>query len=359
MTYAASVPLVPSDTLWFYSGPVPTATSLAHRQGLIEKSIEPTGFQARPLSDARDPSLRAQHFYQDIKTLVREGGNVFPIYTRARNLAQRGYDNTVVVGLTWVDEVQVLLARPGLGFAAHGIGALKGKRLGLSHTPAEIDVWQAMALRGYETALKLAGLSFDDVTLTRLKAPDLRFQPHARRGDNGSRVTEGALLRGEVDVIYARGSAAILLQKEHGLEVVLDINALDDPRLRVNNGTPRLVTVHRHLLDDHPELVTGYLKALRQAGQWASANPDDVVAALADDTDTTPDSVRRGYGPRLGHIFDINMNAARVAALQDQVDFLHCHGLIETRFDVEKWVDTTPLVQSAQAVHSEARLAHA
>ncbi|WP_140984737.1 ABC transporter substrate-binding protein [Asticcacaulis tiandongensis] len=347
MTYHSTIPLVPSDTLWFYSGPVPTATSLAHRQDFLGKYTQGTGFQLKPLKEARDVTLRAQHFHHDIKTLVREGGNVFPIFNRARNLAQRGYDNTVVIGLTWVDEVQVLLARPGLGFDGQGIGALKGKRLGLSHTPAEVDVWQAMALRGFDTALKLAGLTFEDVILSRIKGPDLRFQPYARRGDNGSRVTEEALLRGEIDVIYARGAAAIQLQQAHNLEVVLDINALDDPKLRVNNGTPRLLTVHRHLLDDHPDLVTRYLKALRVAGQWASEHPREVVEILAEDTDSTPESVRRGYGPRLEHIFDIKLNSARVAALQDQVDFLHRFGLIEIRFDVGAWINTSPLVQSS------------
>lgn len=347
MTYHSTIPLVPSDVLWFYSGPVPTATSLAYRQNFLGKYTQGTGFELKSLNEARDMALRAQHFHHDIKTLVREGGNVFPIYNRARNLAQRGYDNTVVVGLTWVDEVQVLLARPGLGFEGQGIGALKGKRLGLSKTAAEVDVWQAMALRGYDTALKLAGLDFDDVVLSRVKGPDVRFQPYVHRGDNGSRITEEALLRGEVDVIYARGAAAIRLQQAHNLDVVLDINALDDPKLRINNGTPRLVTVHRHLLDDHAELVTLYLKALRMAGHWASEHPDEVVQALAEDTDSTPENVRRGYGPRLEHIFDINLNTARVAALQDQVDFLHRFGLIETRFDVENWIDTSPLVHSS------------
>jgi len=347
MSYPAIIPLVPPDTLWFYSGPVPTATSLAHRQGLFKKEIEPTGFSVRPLNEARDPALRAQHFYQDIKTLVREGGNVFPIFTRARNLARQGYDNTVVVGLTWVDEVQVLLARPGLGFDKEGVAALRGRRLGLSHSTAEIDVWETMALRAYDTALRIAGLSFDDVTLTRLRAPDLRFQPYAKRGDNGSRVTEDALLRDEVDVIYARGAAAILFQRAHGFEVVLDINALEDPRQRINNGTPRVVTVHKHLLDDHPELVVNYLRALRQARRWAEEHPEDVAAALADDTDTTVESVRRGYGPRLGHIFDVNLNAIRVEALQDQVDFLCRSGFIETGFDVREWINTDPLIRSA------------
>src|SRR5690606_23170654 len=99
----------------------------------------------------------------------------------------------------------------------------------------DVDVWQAMALRGYDTALRLVGLSLNDVTLVPLRAPDLRFQTYAARGDNGSRVTEQALLNGEVDVIYARGAAAVLFQQKHDLDVVIDLNQLDNPQQRVNN----------------------------------------------------------------------------------------------------------------------------
>ncbi|MDV6330768.1 ABC transporter substrate-binding protein [Asticcacaulis sp. 201] len=332
------IPLVPSDTVWLTRGPFPTGTAIGLKQGWFEAAFAPYGYKVSTLQDSRQPALRSQHFYHGIKTLIREGGNVHPLWTRADNLKRDGRDHTVVVGLTWLDEVQVLLARPGEG------ESLQGKRLGLSKAAGEIDVWRAMALRAFDTALAREGLTLDDVTLTDVVAPPLNWQNQSRIGGTGSQVTERALLAGEVDIIYAKGSNAILFQQAHGLDVVLDINSIDDPTLRVNNGTPRPITVHRHLLDDHPDLVKAHLQVLNAATDWAVRHAPAVADVIAVETSTTPESVRRGYGPRLSNSFDVNLNAARVDALQSQADFLYRHNLIDARVDVHDWIDFGPLL---------------
>ena len=335
---APIIPLVPSDTVWLSRGPFPTGTAIALDQGWFEEAFGAFGYKVKTLQDSREPALRSQHFYHDIKTLIREGGNVHPLWTRADNLKREGRDHTVVVGLTWHDEVQVLLGRPG---ATH---SLRGKRLGLSRAAGEIDVWRAMALRAYDTALKLEGLTFDDVVLTDVQAPPLQWQNQNRIGGTGSQVTEKALLDGEVDVVFVKGSNAVLFQQTHGLEVILDLNRLDDPTLRVNNGTPRPITVHRHLLDDHPHLVKTHLQVLNAAALWAQSHEETVAGVIATETTTTADSVRRGYGPRFTGSFDVNLNPARVDALQSQADFLFHHKLIDAPVNVSDWIDIAPLL---------------
>lgn len=337
-----TIPLVAPDTVWLTRGPFPTGTAIGLRLGWFEQAFGRHGYKVNTLQDARQPGLRAQHFYHHIKTLIREGGNVFPLWNRASRTEGESWDNTVVVGLTWLDEVQVLLARPGSGIRT--VDDLKGRRLGLSKAPGEIDVWRAMALRGFDSALKLAGLTLGDAILTDVPAPPIAWHDQSRVNGTGSLVTEQALLRGDVDVIYAKGAHAILLQRMHGLDVVLDLNSLDDPALRVNNGTPRPITVHRHLLDDHPHLVTAHLQVLNAAAAWARHHPDEVVEIIAEETGTTPASVARGYGPRLTGSFDVNLNAARVEAFQSQADFLHRHALIPNPVDVGAWIDTGPLL---------------
>ncbi|MFT4075792.1 MAG: ABC transporter substrate-binding protein [Asticcacaulis sp.] len=341
-----TIPLVPADTVWLTRGPVPTVTAIGLQQGWFDQAFARHGFNMQTLEAASDAALRSQHLYHDIKTLIREGGNVLPLWSRAHNLATRGYDNTVVVGLTWVDEVQVLLARPGLGLGDGDLSALKGKVLGLSNAPGEINHWRAMALRGFETALDLAGLGFEDVVLKDIDAPPIRWQDQARIGGTGSEVTEAALLAGEVDVIYAKGAPAVALQKKHNLDVVLDINSLDDPQKRINNGTPRIVTVHRHFLDDHPELVVAHLQVLLAAGRWAHSHPAEVEVILGAETGTPVENVRRGYGPRLRDSFDVNLTETRIAALQNQADFLYRHGLTEQAVDVRAWIDSGPLLKA-------------
>ncbi|ESQ91010.1 hypothetical protein ABENE_11200 [Asticcacaulis benevestitus DSM 16100 = ATCC BAA-896] len=290
------------------------------------------------MQDSREPALRSQHFYHDIKTLIREGGNVHPLWTRADNLNQEGRDHTVVVGLTWHDEAQVLLGRPG---ATHD---LRGKRLGLSKAAGEIDAWRAMALRAYDTALTLEGLTFDDVVLTDVQAPPLQWQNQNRIGGTRSQVTEKALLDGEVDVIFAKGANSVLFQQAHGLEVILDINRLDDPTLRVNNGTPRPITVHRHFLNDHPHLVKVYLQVINAAALWVQSHEEEVAGVTAKETTPTCDTVHRGYAQRFTGSFDVNLDPARIDALQSQADFLYHHKLIDARVKVSDWIDIAPLL---------------
>ncbi len=337
-----TIPLVQPDTVWLTRGPFPTGTAIGLRLGWFGEAFGRHGYKVSTLQDAHQPGLRAQHFYHHIKTLIREGGNVLPLWKRASRIEGESWDNTVVVGLTWLDEVQVLLARPESGIRT--LADLKGKRLGLSKAQGEIDVWRAMALRGFDTALKLAGLTLADAIPVDVSAPPIAWHEQSRVNGTGSRVTEQALLRGDVDVIYAKGAPAILLQQTHNLDVVLDINSLDDPSLRVNNGTPRPVTVHHHLLDDQPELVTAHLQVLSTVAAWARHHPVEVATIIAEETGTTVASVTRGYGPRLTASFDVNLNPARIAAFQDQADFLYANGLIPAPVDVGAWIDTGPLL---------------
>lgn len=335
-----NTPLVPSDVVWVTRCPVPTATAIALNQGWFEEAYAAHGYKIQTLQDSRDPNIRAQHFYHDIKTLFREGGNVPAFWSRARNLKHKGYDKTAVIGLTWVDEVQLLLARPGSGLTPQN---LKGRALGLSNAGGAIDIWRAMALRGYRTVLELAGLTYADVTLKDLAAPHITWSPDRPRGGTWSSASEDALLNGEVDVIYAKGAPAIALKEKHGLDVVLDINSLEDPRLRINNGTPRPITVHRDLLTDAPELAALYLKVLNGASDWAKVHADRVAGIVAAETNTDAENVRRGYGLQLANSFDVSLSADRIDAFQNQADFLFGEGLIEAPVNVRDWIVHAPL----------------
>ncbi|WP_303828542.1 ABC transporter substrate-binding protein [Asticcacaulis taihuensis] len=335
-----NTPLVPSDVVWVTRCPVPTATAIALNQGWFEDAYAEHGYKIQTLQDSRDPNIRAQHFYHDIKTLFREGGNVPAFWSRARNLKQKGHDRTAVIGLTWVDEVQLLLARPGSGITPQ---TLKGRTLGLSNAGGAVDIWRAMALRGYRAVLELAGLTYADITLKDLTAPHITWSPDRQRGGTWSPASEDALLNGEVDVIYAKGAPAIALKEKHGLDVVLDINSLEDPRLRINNGTPRPITVHRDLLTDAPELVALYLQVLNAASEWAKLNPDQVAGIIATETNTDAASVRLGYGPQLANSFDVALSEERIDAFQNQSDFLFGEGLIEAPVNVRDWIVREPL----------------
>lgn len=69
--------------------------------------------------------------------------------------------------------------------------------------------------------------------------------------------------------------------EKYGLRPLLDLNAQEDPLLRVNAGTPRPVTVSGELTREHPEPVARYLAMLQQTARWALNHPEDVITAIA------------------------------------------------------------------------------
>lgn len=335
------IPLVPADVLWVARCPVPTVTGLALRLGKLEEAFRPHGIAVRGLREENDPRFRQQSFYHDVKTLVREGGNYPALAARAQ-----GLDNSVVVGITWIDETQLLLARPGSPLARGDLAALKGAVFGVSKAPTGRDIWRAMALRGYDTVIKIAGLKVDDVTfkdLTPTAAPT-----GEAAGGTWSTVSEQALLLGEVDVIYAKGAPAVALRDKHELAVVLDINTVKAPRFRINNGTPRPITVHKHFLNDHPELVVEFLSALLKTGEWARSHAGQVAEVVAAETGTTIDHVQAGYGKNLYEDFQVGLSDTWIDGLQDQSDFLHRSGLIASPVDVRTWIEPAPLQTALQ-----------
>ena len=340
------VPLVPANIFWIARCPVPTVTGLALKTGRLSEAFARYRIEVRGVREESDPRFREQGFYHDVKTLFREGGNYPALAARAQ-----GVDNTVVVGLSWIDEAQLLLARPGSGLDRAELSRLSGKTLGISNAPVGRDIWRAMAMRAYDTVVRLGGLQWSDVTLKNL-TPAFTLAGDVR-GGTWSEVSEAALLSGEVDIIYAKGAPAIALQKKHGLDVVLDINTLNDRRFRINNGTPRPIAVHKHLLKDAPQLVAEFLAVLIEAGRWAEDNPAGIASVVASETGTTEADVLAGYGPHLARQFRVSLEPEWIDGLQDQSNFLHGAGLIASKVDVREWIDRVPLEEAL--LHLDAR----
>ena len=297
------------DQIWFTRCPVRTATGIAADLGWLHDEFAsdriavaslqdfPTGAPAAPVP----PGARA---------VFREAGNIPALWARARGAKTR------VVGLTWLEERQVILARPESGL--RGPADLRGRRLAVPRRDGiGVDFRRAMALQGFAGALAVAGLGLSDV---RLVDVDDQRRLAADRAVGQWDPEFDALRRNEVDAIYMKGAVAVELARYEGAEIVVDFDAFPDRRVRVNNGTPRPITVDQRVLDDRPDLVARFLAVVLRAADWAAVDPDRPVRSLHPDLSTE-----------------------RLALLEQQKDFLRGHGFLDGDVDVLSWIDPAPL----------------
>ncbi|MFE4253479.1 ABC transporter substrate-binding protein [Streptomyces sp. NPDC056910] len=319
------------DTLWFTRCPVPTATGIAADRHWLADEFAADGIAVRSLQDAAPDVDRQTHYTHALPGLFREGGNVPALWARSRG------ERTRLIGLTWIEERQAILVRPDS--AVHGAAALRGLRLALPRHTIAIDFWRAMALRGFEGALASAGLTLDDARLVDLSAD----------GYHGHWAAElAALQRGDVDAVYVKGALAVEAARRAGARVAVELDDLPDHTHRVNNGTPRPITVHQSLLEDHPDLVDRFLAVLLRAADWAADHPDDVARILGAETGAGAEGVAGAYRPGTHRTLHPDLSADRLALLAAQERRLRAHGFLPATVDVRQWADPEPLRRARQ-----------
>ncbi|MCL7378344.1 ABC transporter substrate-binding protein [Streptomyces sp. 35G-GA-8] len=332
MTHAAVLP----RTLWFTRCPVPTATGIAADRGWLADEFALDGITVRSLQDAAPDADRSAHFTHELPGLFREGGNVPALWARSRGARTR------LIGLTWIEERQTVLVAPGSGI--RDAGALRGRRLALPVHSIAIDFWRAMAVRGFEGALASAGLGLDDAVLVDVPAD----------GYDGQWAAElAALRRGDVDAVYVKGALAVEAARRAGVEIAIELDELPDTRFRVNNGTPRPITVRQDLLDDHPDLVDRFLSVLLRAADWAAGQPAEVARVLGAETGAGAEGVAGAYRSGTHLALHPDLSAGRLALLAGQEAALRVHGFLPEAVDVTTWTDPEPLRRAAALVRRQ------
>ncbi|WP_433443613.1 ABC transporter substrate-binding protein [Nonomuraea sp. CA-141351] len=335
------------DKIWYTRCPVPTASGLAHNQGWLAEEFQVAGLDVGILQDA-GPELAEHHFDHQLLGLFREGGNVPALAARSAGAPTR------LIGLTWIEEWQSILVRAGSGIL--GAADLAGARVALpawAETRAR-SFPRAMALHGIKGALSQGGLTLDDVTFVEVTA---QLSPSVGR-DAGVRAFSwpgiAELARGEVDAVYAKGARAAEQAKEIGAVVAVDLDAHPDRRTRVNNGTPRPITVHERLLDEYPDLVIGFLTQTLRAADWARDNLDRVREILAGETRSGADAVATAYRGDFHHSLHPDLSRERLDLLRIQKDFLLVHGFLDADVDLDAWVAREPLALARERLDTSA-----
>lgn len=337
------------DTLWYTRCPVPTGLGIALQQGWLEQAFREQGTSLSSLLESNDFSKRESHFSHTVQNSVRHGGNIPAISARARGRDMR------VIGLSWADETQLILASPESGITS--VRELKGRRFGLPNWKnVEIDFTRAQAIRGLENALRLEGLEVSDVEVV-----DQNIDTHYSDGQaenvggtlawNGRSTTRArannleliALLRGEVDAIFLKGAQGAQIAHQFGLTTVIDTGIHPDPLVRANNGTPRTLAVDGHLLDNHFEAAVTIVEQVLRAEAWAQAHPAEVRRYLARETNSSEYWVSIAYGEDAQKRLKTDLAEQSILGIQNFTDFLHRWNFIPESFDVRQWIDARPL----------------
>lgn len=337
------------DTLWYTRCPVPTPLGIAAQLGWISKEFARDDIVVRTLQEETDPRLRDSHFDHTLANSFRQGGNIPAIWARSTGRKTR------VLGLTWTDEAQLIFTRADSPL--EGLADLKGKRLGVLTNPhAKIDFWQATTVRAYVAALGLAGLSERDVTLVPIPRTESRPAGDTRgwvRQDPKSAADVQALAAGEVDAIFHKGSRGLEAVEAIGARILYDIGKHPDPKVRINNNSPRTLTVDAALVEKHPDIAVRLLKLVLQASDWAAQNHAQAITYIAKETGSTEAAVRRGYGNDVGSHLRTDLDESSIEALDDFKNFLLKWGFLAGDFDVRSWIDPEPLKQAQKELVDE------
>ena len=334
----------PLDTLWYTRCPVPTGLGIAVQKGWLQDTVGALGTEVQSLRESDDKAVRESHFDHTLRNSVRHGGNIPAIWARAQGRETR------VIGLSWADEVQLILTRQDSGIKT--VKDLKGRTFGLPDwAGAQIDFTRAQALRGLENALSLEGLKVGDVKLKNFRYGGT-FSDTPVRNIAGTPVTQKAsernleligLLRGEVDAIFLKGAHAAQQAHDFGLHTVIDTGSHPDPLIRSNNGTPRTLAVDLNLLENHFDVASGILDSVLRAEQWAHTHPEETRRYLAQETNSSEYWVTAAYGNDAHLRLRTRLDEQAIAALQDFTHFLHRWRFIPNSFDVREWIDARPL----------------
>ena len=330
------------EVLWYTRCPVPSPLGIAARQGWLAETFAQEGIAIESIIDSKDRSVRESHFDHHLAWSFRQGGNIPPIWARANGRATR------LVAMTWTDEFQAIVTLPGRNIAS--IEQLAGRRFAVPRRVNDlIDFHRATALKGVVSALSLAGLQAKDVTQVDLPIEEsvilAQGEPSLfglRRRHPYFREVE-ALVRGEVDAIFLKGAEGIVVANLIGAQVVSEFGNHPDPKIRINNGTPRVLTVDAALSERRPDLVLRLLDVVTRAGRWAEDHPDETLRFVAREMSTSEEAVLASNGPEVHKHLSIGLDAPLVDAICHFKDFLLEWGFLPADFDVGAWVDAEPL----------------
>lgn len=330
--------------------PIPSPLALAMQLGWIEESVyQLAGVEIQTLFESTNPTDMPRLLERSQVNAFRQGGSAPVIWAKAKGL------DTRVIGLTWTDEYQALVALPQAGIAQ--VKDLRGRRIGLPQHDIAIDHSRASALRGFCAILESEGLSLKDVEIIDL--PDHEIPTQVRDGQVVSTGTGRrgrycysseihALSQGLVDAVYVKDMRGAQASHLLGAQVIANISSHPDPYVRVNSCTPRPLIVNQWLLDNYPHLVDCLLQQTHRAGEWAKQHPEETLRLLSREIGWSESWVNYAYGKNIHNNMQLDLRQENITRLGQYKDFLLKHQFITQDFSLEQWIDHEPMKRLAK-----------
>jgi len=323
--------------LWYTRCPTPTPLGLAVKLGFLQSTLAAKSVGLQSLQSSTDEKVRASHFDHTQPWSFRQGGNIPPIHARAN-----GRD-TRLIGINWIDEFQAVITLPSSGVRT--VAELVGKRLGLPRQPPGIiDFQRATALKGLLSTLQVAGIAREAVRFVDVATGTAQwggttpgYPPQlVRRLPYANEITQ--LIKGEIDAFFVKGAEGLSLAHQFNAVILSETGGHAEPAIRINNGTPRLLTVDGTLARERPDLVQSLLEAVAEAARWAAQHPDETRRFVAQEIGVSEEAVQGAFGPELHLKFSTSIDAPGLQAIDSFKGFLLAEGFIDNDFSVEAWV---------------------
>lgn len=344
--------MAPNGRCIYYARcPVPTASGIALHRGIFEQQFAGTDISIANIGDS-GPQHANAHFTHDLDNFIREGGCTPPIWARSRGASTR------LLGITFMREPLGVYVRTDDDIKA--VTDLAGQRLALPVWPQLVfNFWRVAAHKGFLSALDAHGMQGSDVRfvdVTEDKDPHRRLNLAVGEVASNSEESEyddqlQALLRGDVDAIFAKGaeSTIVIRQAAGAIRLLYDVNQSTDVLHQVNNSTPRLLTCSEKLLENHARDVETYLSAIVHAARWAKENPQELRTFVADECGIRvedidlyfPGGYEKDFLPVSSDEFIGRTNAMKAFMLEQRY--------IETDFSIDEWALNTPMENAIAA----------
>jgi 2'-hydroxybiphenyl-2-sulfinate desulfinase len=312
--------------------PVGNASYIAAHKGWLEEGLAPFGVEPVLLQSLPQERWKAHFDYSD-EALFREGGNIPPIWAKSRGA------EVVLIGTALPAQKQCIVVR--VDSPVYRLEQLANRRLGIPvRSRALIDFHKATALQGFRVALALRGFSLKEADLVEIVTEGNFHSTPIDDKKNHSPLEFEALEKGEVDALYVKLSTIQKVLDTGNFRVLFDLAADKKQIAPINNEYPEVLTVSRRLAEEHPEVVTAYVKQVVRASIWAKTNYFEALRWLSQQTHATPSQAAASFEKDFNDHMTLSLSKENLKILEGQKRFLFDNGFIERDFDLADWADS-------------------